>query len=61
VAQFLNWNVSASTRENVLLSPHCADHTHDWTEQAMRFFLAQFERFSAGKPLENVVDKKQGY
>jgi len=47
--------------ENVLLSPHCADHTHDWTEQAMRFFLTQFERFSAGKPLENVVDKKQGY
>jgi phosphoglycerate dehydrogenase-like enzyme len=47
--------------ENVLLSPHCADHTHDWTEQAMRFFLTQFEGFSAGKPLENVVDKKQGY
>ena len=32
--------------ENLLLSPHCADHTADWTEQAMRFFLAQFERFS---------------
>ena len=47
--------------ENLLLSPHCADHTADWTEQAMRFFLAQFERFSSGKPLENVVDKKQGY
>ncbi len=47
--------------DNLLLSPHCADHTADWTEQAMRFFLAQFERFSTGKPLENVVDKKQGY
>jgi phosphoglycerate dehydrogenase-like enzyme len=47
--------------ENVLLSPHCADHTRDWTEQAMRFFLAQFERFQEGKPLENVVKKKQGY
>ena len=47
--------------ENVLLSPHCADHTPDWTEQAMRFFLAQFERFSEGKPLANVVDKRQGY
>jgi phosphoglycerate dehydrogenase-like enzyme len=47
--------------ENLLLSPHCADHTADWTEQAMRFFLAQFERFSTGKPLENIVDKKQGY
>jgi phosphoglycerate dehydrogenase-like enzyme len=47
--------------ENVLLSPHCADHTADWTEQAMRFFLAQFERYSEGRPLENVVNKKQGY
>ncbi len=47
--------------DNVLLSPHCADHTHDWTEQAMRFFLAQFERFHEGRPLENVIDKKQGY
>jgi phosphoglycerate dehydrogenase-like enzyme len=47
--------------DNVLLSPHCADHTHDWTEQAMRFFLAQFDRFQQGKPLENIVNKKQGY
>jgi phosphoglycerate dehydrogenase-like enzyme len=47
--------------ENVLLSPHCADHTADWTEQAMRFFLAQFERYRDGRPLENVVKKSQGY
>src|SRR5207342_663472 len=47
--------------ENVLLSPHCADHTSDWTEQAMRFFLAQFERFDSGQMLENVVKKEQGY
>ena len=47
--------------DNVLLSPHCADHTPYWTEQAMRFFLAEFERFQEGRPLENVVEKKQGY
>jgi phosphoglycerate dehydrogenase-like enzyme len=47
--------------KNVLLSPHCADHTPDWTEQAMRFFLAEFERFVAGQPLKNVVEKKLGY
>jgi phosphoglycerate dehydrogenase-like enzyme len=47
--------------ENLLLSPHCADHTPDWTQQGMRFFLAQFERFSQGKPLENVVNKNLGY
>jgi phosphoglycerate dehydrogenase-like enzyme len=47
--------------ENVLLSPHCADHTPDWLDNAMRFFLAQFEKFRRGEPLLNVVDKKLGY
>jgi phosphoglycerate dehydrogenase-like enzyme len=47
--------------DNVLLSPHCADHIPGWTEDAMRFFLAQFERFREGRPLENVVNKGQGY
>ena len=49
------------TLENVLLSPHCADHTPDWLDNAMRFFIAQFERFRLGEPLLNVVDKKSGY
>jgi hypothetical protein len=30
-------------------------------ERAMQFFLTQFERFSKGEPLLNVVDKKRGY
>ena len=47
--------------ENVLLSPHCADHTADWLEQAMRFFVENFERFRKGEPLRNVVNKKLGY
>ena len=47
--------------KNVLLSPHCADHTHDWMDQAMRFFVEQFDRFSKGVPLQNIVDKKLGY
>jgi phosphoglycerate dehydrogenase-like enzyme len=47
--------------ENVLLSPHCADHTADWLEQAMRFFLENFERFRKGEPLLNVVNKNLGY
>ena|SRR5450631_230069 len=47
--------------ENVLLSPHCADHTPDWLDRAMQFFIAQFDRFEKGKPLMNVVDKKLGY
>jgi len=47
--------------DNVLLSPHCADHTPDWLELAMQFFIDQFGRFSKGEPLVNVVNKKLGY
>ena len=47
--------------ENVLLSPHCADHTPDWLDNAMRFFITQFERFRRGEPLLNIVDKELGY
>src|SRR5262249_526498 len=47
--------------ENVLLSPHCTDHTHTWLEDAMCFFLGQFKRYRWGKPLKNIVDKKAGY
>ncbi|MEP6534328.1 MAG: D-2-hydroxyacid dehydrogenase [Bryobacteraceae bacterium] len=47
--------------DNVLLSPHCADHTSTWMEEAMEFFVSNFERFTTGVPLENVVDKNAGY
>jgi phosphoglycerate dehydrogenase-like enzyme len=47
--------------ENVLVSPHCADHTKDWLNDAMRFFLAQYERFRKGEPLKNVIEKHLGY
>lgn len=47
--------------ENVLLSPHCADHTRDWLDQAMLFFLDNFARYRAGQPLLNIVDKQRGY
>jgi phosphoglycerate dehydrogenase-like enzyme len=47
--------------ENVLLSPHCADHTAEWLDDAMRFFIDQLGRFQRGEPLLNVVDKELGY
>jgi phosphoglycerate dehydrogenase-like enzyme len=47
--------------ENVLLSPHCADHTPDWLDDSMRFFLVQFARFQSGEPLLHIVNKKLGY
>ncbi len=47
--------------ENVLLSPHCADNTPTWLDEAMQLFLENFARYSAGEPLRNVVNKKAGY
>jgi len=47
--------------ENVLLSPHCADHTATWMEEAMQLFLENLELFRAGKPLRNLTDKRSGY
>jgi phosphoglycerate dehydrogenase-like enzyme len=47
--------------DNVLLSPHCADHTADWFSDAAKFFLEQLSRFQAGQPLQNLVDKTRGY
>jgi phosphoglycerate dehydrogenase-like enzyme len=47
--------------DNVLLSPHSADHTAGWLEDAMQFFIDNFRRFHKGNPLQNVVDKQAGY
>ncbi len=47
--------------ENVLISPHSADHIHGWLDNALRFFLEQYERFKNGERLKNVVNKRRGY
>jgi len=47
--------------ENVLLSPHSADHTAGWLELAIERFIELFDRFRNGQPLDYVVDKKAGY
>ena len=47
--------------QNVLLSPHCADHTPTWLDDAMELFIAQYERFRKGEKLRNIVDRKLGY
>ena len=47
--------------ENVLLSPHCADHTPGFYELDMEFFMQNLQRFLNGEPLRNVVDKQAGY
>jgi phosphoglycerate dehydrogenase-like enzyme len=47
--------------DNVLLSPHTADHTADAHARAMSFFVENLRRFRAGDSLENVVDKVERY
>jgi phosphoglycerate dehydrogenase-like enzyme len=47
--------------ENLLLSPHCADHTPEWLNDAIELFIAQYERFRKDEPLLNIVNKKLGY
>jgi phosphoglycerate dehydrogenase-like enzyme len=47
--------------DNVLLSPHTADRTATWRDEAMGLFLGNLERFRSGAPLVNVVDKRRGY
>jgi len=47
--------------ENVLLSPHCADHTPRWLWKAMEYFAYNLARYRRGEPLQNVVDKRRGY
>lgn len=47
--------------ENVLLSPHSADHTLDWLDNSMLFFVEQFERYARGEKLRSVVNKALGY
>lgn len=46
---------------NVLISPHCADNTDTWMDEAMQMFTGNFERFVTGEPLRNVTDKRSGY
>jgi phosphoglycerate dehydrogenase-like enzyme len=47
--------------DNVLVSPHTADRTASWRDDAMRLFLANLERFRSAQPLLNPIDKRRGY
>jgi phosphoglycerate dehydrogenase-like enzyme len=47
--------------ENVLLSPHAADHTPGYLGLGMESFIRNLKRFQNGEPLANVVDKTAGY
>ena len=49
------------TLPNVLLTPHIAAFGSDYWKPAVELFLENVARFTAGKPLLNLVDKRSGY
>ena len=49
------------TMPNVILTAHYSGHTPAYTERALEIFLDNLERYLAGRPLRNVVDKRLGY
>jgi phosphoglycerate dehydrogenase-like enzyme len=49
------------TLPNVLISPHCCDLTLAYYENTALSLMDNVERYLAGKPLLNLVDKTLGY
>jgi phosphoglycerate dehydrogenase-like enzyme len=47
--------------DNVIITSHYAGLTPRYHERAMAIFLDNLQRYRAGEPLRNVVDKKLGY
>ncbi|MFF2845581.1 D-2-hydroxyacid dehydrogenase [Streptomyces sp. NPDC058001] len=45
----------------LIVSPHMSGDTVGWRDELGTQFVEQYERWVAGKPLLNVVDKKRGY
>lgn len=46
---------------NVIVSPHIGGDAPGWLEWFSRSFLDELERFIAGRPFKNVIDKRLGY
>ncbi|MDQ4074722.1 MAG: D-2-hydroxyacid dehydrogenase [Chloroflexota bacterium] len=47
--------------DNVIITAHYAGATPHYHERAMAIFLDNLQRYQAGEPLRNVVDKTRGY
>lgn len=47
--------------ENVVVSPHMSGDVVGWRSILVEKFIENFERWRAGRPLLNVVDKRLGY
>jgi phosphoglycerate dehydrogenase-like enzyme len=47
--------------QQVIVSPHIGGDTTGWMRWFTGAFLDNLERYRAGRPLRNVVDKRLGY
>ncbi|RMB86195.1 D-2-hydroxyacid dehydrogenase [Streptomyces shenzhenensis] len=45
----------------LIVSPHMSGDTVGWRDELGNQFVELYERWAAGRPLVNVVDKKRGY
>jgi phosphoglycerate dehydrogenase-like enzyme len=45
----------------LLVSPHMSGDTVGWRDDLAAQFVAMYDRWEAGEPLPNVVDKQRGY
>ncbi|MEU3659684.1 D-2-hydroxyacid dehydrogenase [Streptomyces sp. NPDC032940] len=45
----------------LIVSPHMSGDTVGWRDELGEQFVELYERWAAGEPLPNVVDKKRGY
>lgn len=46
---------------NVVVSPHMSGDVVGWRDELVALFADNLDRFRAGRPLHNVVDKHHGY
>lgn len=49
------------SRPDVLITPHVSGVTHGYWDRQLTLIEENFERFRAGLPLGNLVDKRAGY
>jgi phosphoglycerate dehydrogenase-like enzyme len=47
--------------DNLIITPHYSGMTPQYTERVLAIFLDNLERYQAGDPLNNVVEKNLGY
>jgi phosphoglycerate dehydrogenase-like enzyme len=57
----LPWDSPFWGLPNTIVSPHMSGDFEGWLEAVVRLFVENLGRFAAGRPLLNVVDKREGY